>query len=68
VLSFEAMNSADSPSVTVYETVQLAAQDIPGAQLDEPFDKHTMAKLCHWLLCHGIKAHTALKKCLLVEG
>ena len=24
-----------------YETVQLSSEDIPGAQLDEPFDKHT---------------------------
>jgi len=64
-MSFEAMNSATTPGVTGYETVQLTAQDISGAQLNEPFDKHTMPKLRHWLLCHGIKAPTAWKKCHL---
>jgi len=66
-VSFEAMNSAYTPrSVTGYETVQLTAQDIPGAQLDEPFDKHTMPKLRHWLLCRGIKASTGWKKSRLI--
>ena len=60
------MNSTDIASPSDYETVQLTAQDVPGAQLDEPFDKHTMAKLRHWLLCRGIKAPTAWKESRLV--
>jgi len=57
-VSFEAMNSADSPGVTGYETVQLTAQDIPGAQLDEPFDKHTMANKCYTLVVNGAFGQT----------
>jgi len=43
--SFEAMDSAVSSAGTsvtsgtfTYKTVQLSAEDIPGTQLDEPFD------------------------------
>ena len=52
------MNSADSPGVTGYETVQLTAQDIPGAQLDEPFDNHTMANKCYTLVVNGAFGQT----------
>ena len=43
-MSSEAVNSADmsvSSGTIDYETVQLTAYDVPGAQLDESFDKHT---------------------------
>ena len=63
------MNSPNAPTTSgasVYETVQLTSEDIPGAQLDKPFDKHTMAKLRQWLLCRGIKTSTSWKKSRLV--
>ena len=68
-MSSEAINSADmsvSSGTSDYETVQLTANDVPGAQLDEPFDKHTVVELRQWLLCRGIKASTSWKKSRLV--
>ena len=55
-----------SPSAPKYESVKLTASDIDGAQLDEPFDKHTVSSLRWWLLCRGIKASTSWKKSELV--
>ena len=55
--------SAKAPE---YETVKLSASDIEGAQLDEPFDKHTVVSLRWWLLCRGIKASTSWRKSELV--
>ena len=67
-MSFEAMNSSETPGASDYETVRLTPQDIPSTQLDEPFEKHTIVKLRQWLLCRGIKAPTAWKKSRLVAG
>lgn len=55
-----------SNGVPKYETVELIVSDIDRAQLDEPFDKHTVVSLQWWLLCRGIKALTSWKKSELV--
>ena len=43
-------------------SVKLNEADIPGAHLDEPFEAHNIAALRWWLLCHGIKLTTSLRK------
>lgn len=48
-------------------TVSLTAADIPGADLCEPYEKHTVAALRWWLLCRGIKAPKAWKKSQYIE-
>ena len=40
---------------TDMQQVALSPADIPGADLSEPFDRHTMPELRWWLLCRGIK-------------
>ena len=48
-------------SDTVHE-VTVSPEDIPGANLSKPYEKHTVAALRWWLLCRGIKAPTSWKK------
>ena len=38
------------------EEVSLNAEDIPGAVLTDPLDKHKVPSLRWWLLCRGITA------------
>ena len=52
------MSACSSEAVVV----TLTEEDIPGARLDEPFDRYTIPELKWWLLCRGIKAPTSLKK------
>ena len=47
--------------------VVLSVADIPGADLREPFEKHTVAALRWWLLCRGFKAPTSWKKQQLID-
>ena len=42
--------------------VTLSPEDIPGANLSKPYERHTMAALRWWLLCRGIKASSSWKK------
>ena len=42
--------------------VTLSPADIPGAEISEPFDRHTVSDLCWWLLCRGIKVPTSWRK------
>ena len=42
-------------------TLSLSPVDIPGADLTEPFDRHTIPKLRWWVLSRGIKAPTSWK-------
>ena len=37
-------------------------------ELSKPFDKHTVAALCWWLLCLGIKAPSNWKKAQLIKN
>ena len=64
------MNSGDKFSATCasqdFESVILTSSDIPGAELDEPFCKHTVVSLHWWLLCRGITASTSWKKSQLI--
>ena len=48
---------SDSPREVV-----LSPEDIPGASLSKPYEKHTVAALRWWLLCRGVKAPTSWKK------
>ena len=41
--------SISSPQVTPLP------EDIPGADVSEPFEQHTVSALHWWLLCRGIK-------------
>ena len=36
-------------------SVELTEDDIPGAHLDEPYERHNVQALKWWLLCRGIK-------------
>ena len=42
--------------------VVLTPADIPGADLSEPLESHTMPALRWWLLCRGITAPASWKK------
>ena len=44
------------------EEITLTAADIPGAELPEPFEKHTVSDLKWWLLCRGVKVPASMKK------
>ena len=59
-------SSVRSRTAPDLKTVELTADDIEGAHLDEPFDKHTIFSLRWWLLCRGIKASTSWKKSELI--
>ncbi len=56
-----------STSTMADVTVTLTEDDIPGASLNEPLEKHTISELWWWLLCRGIVVPTSCKKKLLVE-
>ena len=43
-------------------TVVLTEDDVPGASLQPPYDKHTTTQLRQWLLCRGVSVSTSLKK------
>ena len=47
--------------------VTLSPADIPGAEISEPFDRHTVSDLRWWLLCRGIKVPTSWRKQKLIE-
>ena len=48
--------------------VSLTEADIPGAALEEPFEKQNMEALRWWLLCRGIKLPmNANKKTLITR-
>ena len=49
------------------EEVSLNAEDIPGAVLTDPLDKHKIPSLRWWLLCRGITAPHSLKKKELID-
>ena len=49
-----AMSAGGSEAVAVV----LTEADIPGAHLDEPFERHTIPELRWWLLCRGVSAPT----------
>ena len=54
---------ADASSV---QDMVLTPADIPGADLSQPFDSHTMPAL-RWLLCRGISAPSSWKKKKLID-
>jgi len=47
--------------------VFLTEEDIPGAKLSKPYDKHTVRALQWWLLCRGIKTPSSWKKQQIVD-
>ena len=47
--------------------VTLTPDDIPGAVLSEPYERHTVSALRWWLLCRGIKPPTSSRKQELVD-
>ena len=49
------------------EEVSLNVEDIPGAVLTDPLDKHKIPSLRWWLLCRGITAPHSLKKKELID-
>ena len=42
--------------------VTLTEDDIPGAKLSEPWERHTNHAFKWWLLCHSIQVPVSLKK------
>ena len=47
--------------------VKLTEEDIPGAKVDEPMEKHAIPELKWWLLCRGVRAPSSLKKQQLID-
>ena len=41
-------------ATSVDNTVVLTEDDVPGASLHPPYDKHTTTQLRRWLLCRGV--------------
>ena len=48
---------SDNPTEVV-----LLPEDIDGASVSKPYDKHTIPALRRWLLCEGIKVASLWKK------
>ena len=67
----ETSNDGDVRDATLASTsavvVELDEDDIPGASLSDPLDKHTIPELKWWLLCRNIKAPSSMKKAQLVD-
>ena len=57
----------DDQGTGLLPSLVLTEEDIPGAALNEPLQKHTMPALRWWLLCHGIQVPTSCKKPNLIE-
>ena len=57
-------NASDNEAVVMSNevVVELTAKDIPGADLSEPLESHTVPSLRWWLLCCGIKVPASVKK------
>ncbi len=52
---------------SVSDTVTLTEDDIPGASLQPPFEKHTVPELRWWLLCRGVTVSAFMKKASIIE-
>ena len=61
------VSTGEAGSSVSNEEVVLLHTDIPGAELSEPLEKHTVAALRWWLMCRGIKAFTSIRKKDLAE-
>ena len=48
-------------------TVKLTAEDIPGAELEEPLARHGVPALQWWLICNGIKTPSTWRKSQLID-
>ena len=47
--------------------VKLTAEDIPGAELEEPLARHGVPVLQWWLICRGIKIPLTWRKSQLID-
>ena len=47
--------------------VSLNEEDIPGACLHPPFEKHTKSALRWWLLCRGVTVPISMSKAKMIE-
>lgn len=61
------MASGVGVEVEHHVTLTLTEDDIPGASLREPFERHTVAELRWWLLCRGITVPASWKKVQIVR-
>ena len=62
------MNTDTSPGTSSTEaSVLLTPVDIPGADLKEPFQSHTVLALIWWLECRGVVAPSSWKKSQIVS-
>lgn len=61
------MATSVDTDVEHHVTLVLTEDDIPGASLREPFESHTVAELCWWLLCRGITVPTKWNKAQVVK-
>ena len=57
----ELVQSSEKADITLTE------DDIPGASLQPPFEKHTVSELRWWLLCRGVTVSISLKKAKIIE-
>ena len=47
--------------------IKLIAEDIPGAELEEPLARHGVPALQWWLICRGIKIPSTWRKSQLID-
>ena len=57
----ELVQSSEKADITLTE------DDIPGASLQPPFEKHKVSELRWWLLCRGVTVSISLKKAKIIE-
>ena len=69
-------NCSRTPTISVHSMAKMSVEvpqvtltpaDVPGADLCEPYDKHTVPALRWWLLCRGIEAPSSWKKQQLID-
>ena len=65
--SIDDTSSSSSRSLAVKLLVKLTAEDIPGAELKEPLERHGIPALQWWLLCRGIKTPLTCRKSQLID-
>ena len=67
VAAMEVSAQAVPDRSTSLPQLTLSPEDIPGADLSEPFEQYTVSALRWWLLCRGIKVPTSWRKKKVID-
>ena len=57
----------EDPGSSCVHSVMLTPADIPGAELNEPYEAHAIPALKCWLLCRGIREPLSCKMKQLLQ-